>query len=232
MRKWVLWGHDVADYRDMFDLSSNDLSSSILEYGCGPSGVNVELNQKSAHVISCDTLFCLDKPDLFKQTNLIFDERRLEIEKNAANFDFSRFGSLPELVDKRRRVLADFFQDYSTGKQQSRYLGVNGFPLPFKNSSFDLALSAHYLFADNDKQSSESQLIIIRELARVAKEVRIFPLIDYLGNPSPLLGPVLLGLQQEGYGVEVRDVNYSLQPAGHAMLRVWSLSCELSDRLD
>ena len=68
---------------------------------------------------------------------------------------------------------------------------------------------------------------VIRELARVAKEVRIFPLIDRHGQPSPFLGPVLLGLQEGNYGVEVKEVPYHLQPKGNAMLRVWAQQCQL-----
>ena len=99
--------------------------------------------------------------------------------------------------------------------------------MPFADFTFDFALSSHYLFADLDDQDVDFHLQAIRELARVAKEVRIFPLIDRHGQPSPFLGPVLLGLQQEGYGVEVREVKYYLQPKGNAMLRVWAQQCHI-----
>jgi hypothetical protein len=98
--------------------------------------------------------------------------------------------------------------------------------LPFDDFTFDLALCSYYLFtpviADADRH-----LNVIRELARVAKEVRIFPLIDSQGVLSPLLGPVLLGLQQENYGVEVRDVTSSNDLKKNAMLRVWAQLCHM-----
>lgn len=90
--------------------------------------------------------------------------------------------------------------------------------LPFNDFTFDLALWP----------DAELQLQPICELARVAKEVRLFPLINHLGLPSPLLGPLLLGLQQENYGVEVRDVTTLLHPEGNAMLRVWAQQCHVS----
>ena len=40
MRKLVLWGHHIDEYREMFNLSSQDFHSRILEYGCGPSAIN------------------------------------------------------------------------------------------------------------------------------------------------------------------------------------------------
>ena len=69
---------------------------------------------------------------------------------------------------------------------------------------------------------------VITELARVAKEVRIFPLLDQNGVLSPLLGPVLLKLQQENFGAEVREVVNHLQPDNKAMLRVWAQLCRVS----
>ena len=100
--------------------------------------------------------------------------------------------------------------------------------LPFPDFTFDLALCPDYLFTDEDNQSIDFQLQQIIELARVAKEVRIFPLSDSHGLPSPLLGPVLLALQQENYGIEVRDVTTLLHPKGSAMLRVWAQQCHVS----
>ena len=98
--------------------------------------------------------------------------------------------------------------------------------LPFDDFTFDLALCPYSLFTDG--QTVDASMDIIRELARVAKEVRIFPLSDTHGLPSPLLGPVLLGLNQENYGVEVRDVTASRLLKGNAMLRVWAQQCQVS----
>ena len=112
-------------------------------------------------------------------------------------------------------------------KPVMRCAASNG-TLPFTDFTFDLALCPDYLFTDVNNQNIDFHLQQIRELARVAKEVRIFPLSDSHGLPSPLLGPVLLGLQQENYGVEVRDVSTLLHPKGSAMLRVWAQLCHVS----
>lgn len=99
--------------------------------------------------------------------------------------------------------------------------------LPFADFSFDLALCPDYLFADEEYQNIEFHLQQIIELCRVAKEVRIFPLGEVDGVPSPLLGPVLLGLQQDNYGIEIKDVTTPLHPDGSAMLRVWAQQCHV-----
>ncbi len=74
MRKLVLWGHHLDEYREMFDLGVEDLATNLLEYGCGPSAVNSELTKQGKKIISCDPLFTLDKETLFSKVSLIFDD--------------------------------------------------------------------------------------------------------------------------------------------------------------
>lgn len=227
MSKLVLWGHFVDEYREMFDLNQQDLTGRILEFGCGPSAVNSELEGVSLARVSCDPLFNLDKATLKTKVALVFDDMVQQVRAVQDKFDFSRYGSLEGLLEKRHQGMNAFFADYQAGKVAKRYIGINDIQLPFDDFSFDLALSSHYLFADLDNQDVDFHVQVIKELARVAREVRIFPLIDRYGQPSPLLGPVLLALQQGNYGTEVRSVPYHLQATGNAMLRVWAQSCEL-----
>lgn len=227
MRKLVLWGHGVDEYREMFDLSQDDINSSILEYGCGPSAVNSQQTQKKHKIVSCDPLFVLDKDTLSSKSIMIFADMANQVKEEQHRFDFSRSGSYDNLVAERQQGMKQFFADYEDGKEQQRYLGITDYHLPFNDFTFDFALSSHYLFADLDDQTVDFHLSVIRELARVAKEVRIFPLIDREGNPSEFLGPVLLGLQKENYGVEVREVDFHLHQTGNAMLRVWAQQCDV-----
>lgn len=68
----------------------------------------------------------------------------------------------------------------------------------------------------------------IIEMARVAEEVRVFPLIDNrTGELSPLVGPVLVALQAQHFSVEVLEVPYKFQKNGNAMLKARSLTCEM-----
>lgn len=227
MRKLVLWGHDVDEYREMFDLSHDEIHSRILEFGCGPSAVNSQQTRANNQVMSCDPLFVLDKDTLYSKTIMIFAQMAEEVKTEQELFDFSRTGSLEKLLAKRQLGMKDFFADYEQGKTEGRYIGIADYHLPFENFYFDFALSSHYLFADLDDQTVESHLTVIRELARVAKEVRVFPLIDKEGKSSDFLGPVLLGLQQENFGVEVRETAFHQHKSGNAMLKVWAKQCTI-----
>lgn len=228
MRKLVLWGHQIDEYQEMFDLCLQKKSLRLLEYGSGPSAINSQLTSEGQMVISADPLFTLDKDTLFSKVELIFDDMIKRIKKDKEKFNFTGYGSIDALIQKRREGMHQFFADYEKGKLEKRYLGITDYQLPFSDFYFDYAISSHYLFADLDDQDVDFHLTIIKELARVAKEVRIFPLIDRYNKPSPFLGPVLLGLQQENFGVEVKEVLYHLQQSGNAMLRVWANQCQVT----
>jgi hypothetical protein len=227
MRKLVLWGHHIDEYKEMFDLSQKELNSNILEYGCGPSAVNTQQTQKNHKVTSCDPLFVLDKDTLSSKAVMIFADMAQQVKKEEDKFDFSRSGSYENLIAERQQGMKQFFADYTAGKAQGRYIGIADYHLPFADFTFDFALSSHYLFADLDDQTVDFHLSVLCELARVAKEVRVFPLIDREGKTSEFLGPVLLGLQQDNYGVEVREVAFHLHKTGNAMLRVWAQQCNI-----
>jgi len=227
MSNLVLWGHHLDEYNEMFDLNSKDLSGRILEFGSGPSAFNIQSNGVVQVCTSCDPLFALDKATLKSKSDLIFADMAEKISNDKDIFDFSSYGKLDNLLEKRREGMAAFFADYNTGKKEGRYVTVQDMELPFADFSFDLALCSHYLFGEIENQDVDFHVRMIKELARVAKEVRIFPLIDRYGTPSPFLGPVLLALQQENYGSEVKTVAYHLQPQGNAMLRVWAQQCQI-----
>ncbi len=229
MRKRVLWGHHVSDYQEMFDLSDKMLTQTVLEYGCGASAVNAELYAKQhINMVSVDPLFGPPESELAIQITHCFDERVAQVLSDPSQFNVDRYGGMDAFLSYRRKGMNIFLKDYEQGLSEGRYKTLSGdAALPFGDFTFDLALSSHYLFAASNEQSVDFHVQAIRELARVAKEVRIFPLIEREGMPSALIGPVLLGLQQANFGAEVREVSCALYPQGNAMLRVWAQACEV-----
>lgn len=227
MRETILWGQHIDEYQQMFGLADSDINARLLEYGCGATAVNAQLHARGRTVISCDPLFSLDQERLDQSVQSTFDEAVQHLNIAHDQYDFSYYGNFTSLIAKRREGISTCLADYEVGRMEKRYLPLEHDALPFEDFSFDLALCSHFLFVSVEEQDVDFHLQCIRELARVAKEVRIFPLIDGSGQPSPVLGPVLLGLQQANYGVEIRKVDYQLQLGGHAMLRVWALECQV-----
>ncbi len=66
----------------------------------------------------------------------------------------------------------------------------------------------------------EFHLASIREMLRVANEVRIFPLLTLGREVSPYVAPVVSDLASQGFNARVEMVPYEVQRGGHHMLRV------------
>ena len=83
-------------------------------------------------------------------------------------------------------------------------------------NEFDLALSSHFLFLYSDHLSFDFHLASIKEMLRVSRETRIFPLLDVNGNKSTYFDKVVSELNQ--YKVTVKKVNYEFQIGGNEVL--------------
>lgn len=110
------------------------------------------------------------------------------------------------------------------------WVDTNQLPhLDFKNQSFNLALCSDILFTEPTK-NDQYYLDSLLELARVASEVRVYPLTDLQGKPSTHLGPVLQALQEKGFGVELKEIKANSEnniDKKAALLRIWNPSCSL-----
>ena len=82
----------------------------------------------------------------------------------------------------RMEAMGIFLEDFEAGKADGRYI-AGGLPrLPFADRAFDLALCSHFLFLYTSQLGEAFHLEAVRELCRVAAEVRIFPLLDLDGQ--------------------------------------------------
>lgn len=223
----VLWGHSLADYQEMFDLGQSDLNKSILNCGSGPSSFNAEMTKAGHQVVSSHELYSLTRDELEKQINQYFQDMLAKIQAEQDHFLWDHIGSLNELASARQESLQKFLKDYEAGKKEQRYQAIKFEKLPYKDLEFDLALSSHFLFFNQDESDAEFLKAVLLELCRVAHEVRIFPLVNHHGETSPLVAPLLLELQQKNLGVEIRQVPYKFQKNGNAMLRIWAQECKL-----
>lgn len=226
MVRKALWGFHLDEYQGMFDLSDVQMHAGILEYGCGATAINHDLYQAGyTNIISMDPWFGLDSSSIEKKININFEQKYADILSQKNHSDAIHGQELELLLASRRAGIRCFLQDYALGLSEKRYIACLDVQLPFASNQFNYALSSHFFFdpAGSDAQSIERMC----ELARVANEVRIFPLNDLQGQPSPGLAPVLLALQQLNYGIEIRHVPSRLCAQGNAMLRIWSQACDL-----
>ncbi len=217
----VPWGRSFDEYRRMFALSDADLAGRILGCGDGPASFNVAATQRGASVVSCDPLYRFDATPI--RTRI--DQTRIEVLEQARRnaHEFVWDDAIPD-VDALERVrmsaMTAFLDDYEQGRSEGRYLDAELPSLPFADDAFDLALCSHFLFLYSQQHDAEFHVASMRELCRVAREVRVFPLLALGGQPSPHVGAAREVLGAAGWETSIERVPYEFQRGGNEMLRV------------
>jgi hypothetical protein len=117
-------------------------------------------------------------------------------------------------------AMRNFLEDYPRGLKEERYVDAELPDLPFVDRRFDLALCSHFLFLYSERCDLTFHRDSISELCRVAREVRIFPLLELGSVRSRHLDAVVSYLKERGFRVEIVRVDYEFQKGGNEMLRV------------
>jgi hypothetical protein len=100
--------------------------------------------------------------------------------------------------------------------------------LPFADQSFDLALCSHLLFLYSDQLGEAFHHQSLRELCRLAGEVRVFPLLALGGRRSPFIDSSIARLADSGHEVTIEIVPYEFQRGANQMMRVRSHSSAIA----
>jgi len=216
----VPWGRSFDEYCRMFALSSDDLAQRILGCGDGPASFNAEATRRGAAVISCDPIYQWDAAQIRERIAATYTQVLEQTRRNADEFVWDSIASVDELGAVRMAAMDDFIEDYGAGKAAGRYVTAELPKLPFADASFELALCSHLLFLYSLHLDEEFHHQSIRELCRVASEVRIFPLLALGGQRSTYVDPVREKAQSRGYVVSVERVPYEFQRGGHEMMRL------------
>lgn len=218
----VPWGRSFDEYVAMFALSEADLQKRILGCGDGPASFNATFAKQGGpgRVWSVDPLYRFSAEDIRVRISETYEAVMAQTRRNAHEFVWSTITSVDELGQIRMTAMAEFLSDYPRGREQGRYVEGELPHLPFPDAEFDLALCSHLLFLYSEQLSEEFHLAAIRELARVAGEVRIFPLLELGSKPSRHYPSVTSSLTAMGYSVTVVPVSYEFQRGGCQMLRI------------
>ena len=123
-----------------------------------------------------------------------YDQVMAQTLANQDHFNWDSIPSVEQLGQLRMAAMERFLADFPAGRQAGRYVAGALPDLPFALDQFDLALSSHFLFLYSDQLSAEFHLQALEEMVRVAREVRVFPLLTLAGQPSPHLDFVMARL--------------------------------------
>jgi hypothetical protein len=184
----VPWGRSYDEYGRMFALSDTDLRAPILGCGDGPASFNAEATRRGVSVVSCDPLYRFTADEIRGRIAVTYDTILEQLRQNAREFVWD-IPSIDDLGRVRMAAMEDFLADYEQGTASGRYRDAALPTLPFSDGSFSLALCSHLLFLYSTQLGETFHRQALRELCRVAREVRIFPLLALGGAPSSFVIP-------------------------------------------
>jgi hypothetical protein len=218
--KVVPWGRSYDEYVSMFGLSGADLGLRILGCGDGPAGFNATLTKRGGRVVSVDPLYAFDAEQISGRISETYETVMSQLRKNRSDFVWGVIPTVEQLGMLRMAAMETFLADFDAGKLAGRYIPGELPALPFAAGEFDLALSSHFLFLYSGHLSAQFHLQALRKMLRVAREVRVFPLVTLDNTLSLHLKFVREQLASLGFNVEVRRVPYEFQRGGNEMLAI------------
>jgi SAM-dependent methyltransferase len=218
----VPWGRSLREYELMFSLEPNDFSEGVLDCGGGPASFTAELTQKGIRATAVDPIYAFSGDEIQSRFDALVEPMMAQIRASPDDWTWGFHSGPDDLRANRRKALDGFLGDYGDGKRDQRYLTAELPTLPFEPGSFGLAVCSHLLFLYSDLLSEEFHVRATFELCRVAREVRIFPLLTLARKPSPHVQAVQNALEAKGWQTGIERVNYELQRDGNQMLRVFS----------
>lgn len=218
LEKVVPWGRSYDEYVSMFSLTESDLEFRVLGCGDGPAAFNSELTKRGGNVVSIDPIYVFGAAQIKSRVSETYETVMTQLRKNKSDYVWGVIPSIEQLGSVRMSAMEIFFADFEAGKQEGRYIAGELPSLPFESAQFDIALSSHFLFLYSDHLSAEFHIQALKEMLRVAHEVRAFPLLSLDGVLSPHLTYVKDHFSNDGFNVDIRRVPYEFQRGGNEML--------------
>ena len=196
------------------------MSGGVLDCGGGPASFTAELSACGNRAVSVDPIYVYSSTDIRARFEATAESMLSQVRATPGDWTWRYHRDPEDLLANRRAALERFLADYEHGLRSRRYIPGELPSLPFASGSFGLAVCSHLLFLYSDLLSEAFHIESVRELCRVANEVRVFPLLTLHCEPSPHVAPVRSALEAEGWTSEIVCVDYELQRGGNQMLKV------------
>lgn len=222
LKNVVPLGRSFDEYRLMFNLSKSDLNKRIIGVGDGPASFNAEMKEMDKTVVSVDPIYFFTAKDISQKFNKVFDNIIEQVKNTPGDWTWTYHMSPDDLKLHRKEALDRFTKDFEDGKKEGRYITGELPALQFQDGAFDIALCSHFLFLYSEHYDYNFHKAAVYEMLRIAKEVRIFPLLDMMLRHSPYIEPLTKELERDGFTVKIRKVPYEIQRGGNEMMWIFN----------
>lgn len=210
--EYLLIGRTYEEYAAMFGV--DELSGRVLDCGSGVSSFVVEARERGIDAIGVDPTYTDSRGTLATDARRARRDNVAQLSEKRDRYVWSFYGGLDERGDYLERASERFLDNFPDGP----YVAAGLPELPFRDDTFDLAVSGNLLFLYDDRLDLEFHVAAVQELARVADEVRVFPLASLDRTQSQYVEPCLEKLRAAGHTPELRDVSYEFQPGATTVL--------------
>ncbi|NJK37722.1 MAG: SAM-dependent methyltransferase [Oscillatoriales cyanobacterium RM2_1_1] len=217
----IPWGRNLDEYVAMFGLDAQALKLNILDCAAGLASFNAEMTVRGHRVTSWDPIYQFSTDEIAQRIQDTYPTVISGVRANLESYVWQTLKSPDHLGEVRMAAMQRFLEDFPAGLSQGRYLRAALPQLPGSAQHFDLALCSHFLFTYSDQLSQPFHRDSVLELCRVAREVRVFPLLTLSGEPSPFLEPILAELSDAGYNYRIQPVAYEFQRGSNRMLQIY-----------
>ena len=216
----IFIGRTFDEYMKMFNLNASELKGkNILDCPAGACAFGSQMKSSSINIKSCDIAYYFDKQSLYKKGQQDIEHAIENIEKAKHLYNWTYFKNTQELKNSRIQALENCYSDMVINKED--YIAAKLPVLPFADHSFDILLSAHFLFMYADQLDYEFHRACINEMLRVSKnEIRIFPIVDLKGEQYQYLSEILSYISDLGHETELIKVDYEFQKNAHTMMKI------------
>ena len=220
----LITGRTYSEYVTFFDLDEKQLmGKKVLDCPSGAGSFVAKAKEKRIKAKGVDILYRFDIEKIKEQGEKSIEKIYEDISwMDGFNFDF--YKSIKNHRIYREEALKMFCKDFN----MEDYVYGELPKLNFKDNEFDLLLSSHLLFVYDDIFSYEFHKNSILEMLRVAKEIRIFPLVDFQNkrvyeqeNFSSYVYRLIEELKD--YKCEIQKVDFEFQPKAGYMLKIEAL---------
>ncbi|TDQ42649.1 methyltransferase domain-containing protein [Aureibacillus halotolerans] len=216
----VCIGRTHGEYLALFDLASERLKGlRVLDCPAGVCSFTADACQHGVDAVASDRAYAFDASALYEKGTQDIVTTMKALEPIQDRYVWSTYQTIEGLTAFRREAL-----EKSTAHRKrspERYVEASLPQLPFTDSSFDLVLSANFLFLYEEHFDEAFHVQALQELIRVSsREVRVYPIVGLNGKPSIHLDACIRLAEAQGCRVTQADVPYEFLKGASRMLLV------------
>jgi hypothetical protein len=213
----IVTARPYDEYVAMFGLRDDDLQGrAVLDCPAGASGFAAGARARGAEVVAADPQYAGGHGALVARARRDTRFGNDYVRRTPVTYAWGFFDDAGDHLDRRMAAVDAF--DADRRAHPADYVAASLPRLPFADGRFDLVLSSHLLFVYPDHFAYAEHLAFARELVRVGRETRIFPLVDTTTMPWPHVGRLRGDLAASGVASEVRRVGYEFIRGGNEVL--------------